>query len=134
MNNVYVSSVNHHFDAGDYLKQIPHQRVVQMHLAGHSNCGTHLIDTHDGPVISPVWQLYRQAIELTGPVSTLLEWDARIPSFPEMHAEALKARQSRSRDPVADASSVGISTDTDARSVGHGDWPHPAAFVTAEVE
>lgn len=92
VNNVYVSSVNHEFDPVEYLRQIPANRVVQMHLAGHMNCGTHLIDTHDGPVIHPVWQLYRQASQLTGGVSTLLEWDAKIPSFPEMHAEALKAR------------------------------------------
>ncbi len=138
VNNVYVSSINHHFDAREYLQHIPHQRVVQIHLAGHMNCGTHLIDTHDGPVISPVWQLYRQAIELTGPVSTLLEWDARIPSFPEMHAEALKARQWRSPRFVADAASVVIdlykTQYTDASSAGHVAWPHPAAFVTAEVE
>lgn len=93
VNNVYVSSVNHEFDPYEYLESIPTQRVVQMHIAGHMNCGTHLIDTHDGPVINPVWQLYRRASELTGGVSTLLEWDAKIPSFPEMHAEALKARE-----------------------------------------
>lgn len=135
VNNVYVSSKNHDFDACDYLQQIPPERVVQIHLAGHTDCGTHLIDTHDGPVISPVWQLYRQAIELTGPVSTLLEWDARIPSFPEMHAEALKAREWLSRDPatyVASAARADIVTRTG--SAGQSTWPHPAAFVTAEVE
>lgn len=128
VNNVYVSSTNHDFDPSDYLHRIPHHRIVQIHLAGHTNCDTHLIDTHDGPVISPVWQLYRQAIQLTGPVSTLLEWDARIPSFPEMHAEALKAREWQ----TSNVKTIDINTDVSPQ--GHGTWPHPAAFVTAEVE
>jgi uncharacterized protein (UPF0276 family) len=92
VNNVYVSSVNHDFDPVEYVRSIPHGRVVQCHLAGHTNCGTHLIDTHDGEVIDPVWDLYRLAHQLTGGVSTLLEWDARIPEFPVVHAEVLKAR------------------------------------------
>jgi hypothetical protein len=92
VNNVYVSSVNHGFDAAEYIRRVPHRRVVQCHLAGHTNCGTHCIDTHDGEVIDPVWQLYRLAHELTGGISTLLEWDARIPEFPVVHAEVLKAK------------------------------------------
>ncbi len=92
VNNVYVSSVNHDFDPAEYLRSVPHERVVQFHLAGHTNTGTHLIDTHDGPVIDPVWDLYHLAWQLTGGVSTLLEWDARIPPFPEVHAEVLKAK------------------------------------------
>ena len=52
VNNVYVSSVNHDFDPVEYLRSFPHERVVQFHLAGHTNCRTHLIDTHDGPVIN----------------------------------------------------------------------------------
>jgi uncharacterized protein (UPF0276 family) len=93
VNNVYVSSINHDWDAAEYVRGVPHRRVVQFHLAGHTNCGTHLIDTHDGAVIDPVWALYRLAHELTGGVSTLLEWDAKIPPFPQMHAEVLKARE-----------------------------------------
>jgi uncharacterized protein len=85
-------SVNHDFDPLQYIRSIPHHRVVQCHLAGHTNCGTHLIDTHDGEVIDPVWELYRLAHQLTGGVSTLLEWDAKIPAFPVVHAEVLKAR------------------------------------------
>ncbi|MGH9932050.1 MAG: multinuclear nonheme iron-dependent oxidase, partial [Pyrinomonadaceae bacterium] len=92
VNNVYVSSVNHDFDPVHYLEFLPHQRVVQFHLAGHTNYGTHLIDTHDGQVIEPVWELYRLAHQLTGGASTLLEWDAKIPDFPTLHAEVLKAR------------------------------------------
>ena len=93
VNNVFVSAFNHDFDPVDFLKGLPHERVVQMHLAGHTDCGTHRIDTHDGPVIDPVWELYRLARELTGGASTLLEWDAKIPEFPVVHAEVLRAKR-----------------------------------------
>jgi hypothetical protein len=93
VNNVYVSAVNHGWDAETYLRALPHRRVVQMHLAGHSTFPTHLIDTHDHPVIDPVWRLFELAHQLTGPVATLLEWDAEIPPFPVVHAEVLKAER-----------------------------------------
>lgn len=93
VNNVFVSSVNHEFDPVEYLHSVPHERIVQCHLAGHVDCGTHRIDTHDRPVLDPVWQLYRLAHELTGGVSTLLEWDANIPPFEVLHAEVLKAKR-----------------------------------------
>lgn len=93
VNNVYVSSVNHEFDAVEYLRSLPAERVVQMHLAGHEDVGTHVIDTHDRPVAGPVWDLYREATELIGPVSTLIEWDDKLPAFPEVRAEAEKARR-----------------------------------------
>jgi uncharacterized protein (UPF0276 family) len=93
VNNVYVSSQNHDFDPEDYLRTLPAERIVQMHLAGHTNMGNHLLDTHDGPVIDPVWDLYRLANELTGGTATLLEWDAKIPAFDVVHAEVLKARE-----------------------------------------
>ncbi len=92
VNNVYVSSVNHDFDPIEFVRSVPHRRVVQCHLAGHTPCGTHRIDTHDREVIDPVWQLYRRAHQLTGGMATLLEWDANIPAFPVVHAEVLKAR------------------------------------------
>ncbi|HXD32912.1 MAG TPA: DUF692 domain-containing protein [Pyrinomonadaceae bacterium] len=91
VNNVYVSSVNHGFDPVVYIARLPPRRVVQIHLAGHTDCGTHIVDTHDGPVAEPVWELYRLACRATGGVSTLLEWDSKIPAFPTLHAEALKA-------------------------------------------
>jgi uncharacterized protein (UPF0276 family) len=93
VNNVYVSSVNHDFDPVEYIRGVPHERVVQFHLAGHTHCQTHVIDTHDNHVIDPVWELYRLAHQLTGGAATLLEWDARIPEFPVVHAEVLKARR-----------------------------------------
>lgn len=91
VNNIYVSSQNHQFDPRDYLLNIPHERVAQMHIAGHSKYERFIIDTHDHPVIDPVWELYDLAIQKVGPTATLLEWDANIPSFTEVHREAKKA-------------------------------------------
>ncbi|HEX8742787.1 MAG TPA: DUF692 domain-containing protein [Thermoleophilaceae bacterium] len=93
VNNVHVSSVNHEFDPVEYLRPLPAERVVQMHLAGHDDVGTHIVDTHDRPVADAVWDLYGTAVDLIGPVSTLIEWDDRLPPFPEVHAEVLKARR-----------------------------------------
>lgn len=93
VNNVYVSSRNHGFDARRYLDAIPFDRVVQMHVAGHSDHGTHIIDSHIGPVIEPVWRLLADAHRRAGGAPVLLEWDAEIPSFEETHAEALRARE-----------------------------------------
>jgi uncharacterized protein len=91
VNNIYVSSVNHGFDAAEYLAGIPVERVAQIHIAGHTRHDGFVIDTHDHPVSDPVWRLYQRALELCGPTPTLLEWDAAIPSFDEVRAEALKA-------------------------------------------
>lgn len=93
VNNIYVSSKNHNFDPLDYLDNIPHHRVGQIHIAGHSKFEKYLLDTHDHPVLDPVWKLYARAIEHCGVTSTLLEWDAHIPSFEEVHGEALKANR-----------------------------------------
>lgn len=91
VNNVYVSSYNHGFDPEHYIRSLPHEAVVQIHLAGPTDCGRYLVDTHDRPVPAPVWELYRLVQELTGGVSTLLEWDANIPDFPELVAELRKS-------------------------------------------
>jgi hypothetical protein len=91
VNNIYVSSRNHSFDPYEYLNAVPPERVAQIHLAGHSKFEKYILDTHDHPVIGPVWKLYAHAIARCGPTPTLLEWDDRIPSFEEVHAEALKA-------------------------------------------
>jgi uncharacterized protein (UPF0276 family) len=93
VNNVYVSSVNHEFDPNEYIDAIPSERVVQYHLAGHTNKGTHIVDTHSDHVIDPVWKLYERAVKRTGSRSTLLEWDESIPEFDVVHAEALKAKR-----------------------------------------
>lgn len=91
VNNVYVSGYNHGFDPEHYIRSIAHEAVVQIHLAGPTDCGRFLVDTHDQPVPARVWELYRLAQELTGGVSTLLEWDNNIPEFPELVAELRKA-------------------------------------------
>jgi hypothetical protein len=92
VNNVFVSAHNHGFDAATYLLAIPPERVFEIHLAGHSESGPLLIDTHDHPVCDEVWDLYELAIRHTGAVSTLIEWDDRLPSFDELVAEADRAR------------------------------------------
>mgnify|MGYP000359395859 CR=1 FL=1 len=96
VNNVYVTSRNHGLDAEDYLRQVPWDRVVQLHLAGHTDHGTHCIDTHDGPVCEAVWSLYAWVQRTHGPISTLIEWDGDIPSFEVLEAEVARARALRS--------------------------------------
>ena len=92
INNVYVSSVNHGFDAHTYLRNIPVGRVQQLHLAGHSRQNDYLIDTHDAPVAEPVWQLLAAAVERFGPVATMIERDDKIPELDELLAELQRAR------------------------------------------
>lgn len=92
VNNVFVTCYNNDLDAEGYLRGLPMESVVQMHLAGHQNCGTHIIDTHDGEVVPEVWRLFALAWQLTGGAPVLLEWDARIPSFEECRAELYKAK------------------------------------------
>jgi uncharacterized protein (UPF0276 family) len=101
VNNIHVSAVNQAFDPLAYIDAIPANHVVQIHLAGPSDQGTHLIDTHDHPVPDAVWPLYARAWERCGPVATLLEWDANIPPFAELLAELAKARTVR--DALSDA-------------------------------
>jgi len=91
VNNVYVSCRNHGWDARAYLDAVPYDRVVQIHLAGHTDHGTHCIDTHSRPVIDEVWRFYADVERRTGGRATLLEWDEEIPSFEETFAELQKA-------------------------------------------
>jgi len=93
VNNVFVSAHNHGFDPERYLAAIPPERVFQIHLAGHSEAGSLLIDTHDHPVRSEVWGLFETAARRLGPVSTLIEWDDRIPELETLAAEAARARE-----------------------------------------
>jgi uncharacterized protein (UPF0276 family) len=93
VNNIYVSSRNHNFNPLDYLNSVSADRVAQIHIAGHSKYEKYILDTHDHPVIDPVWELYAKTIERVGPTATLLEWDDEIPSFEEVHKEALKAKR-----------------------------------------
>jgi hypothetical protein len=129
VNNVYVSSVNHDFDPVEYVRSVPHRRVVQCHLAGHTDCGTYRIDTHDGEVINPVWELYRLAHELTGGISTLLEWDAKIPPFEVVHAEVLKAKNFMGRE----LRSTGFAAPEVAPSADAHAVFHPLTHAVADV-
>lgn len=95
VNNVHVSAVNHGFDAAAYVEALPAERIAYVHIAGPRDCGTHLLDTHDSPVLEPVWALYALAQRRTGGVATLLEWDASIPPWVELLAELAKARAHR---------------------------------------
>ena len=131
VNNVYVSSVNHDFDPVAYIESVPYERVVQVHLAGHTNMGTHLIDTHDGRVVDQVWELYRLAHELTGGFSTLLEWDAKIPPFEILHAELMKAGRH--------IGAIDSPVESDVEQAGKPQvasesMPHPAHLMLPEVQ
>ena len=103
VNNVYVSSFNHGFDPDVYIDAIPADRVVQYHVAGHTNKGTHIIDTHSDHAIERVWELYRRAWKRTGPTATLYEWDENIPEFEVLLAEARKALAWREEPALAAA-------------------------------
>ncbi len=92
VNNVFVSSVNHGFDPGAWLAAVPWDRVAHLHVAGHSDLGTHLLDTHIGPVCDAVWQLLGRALQAGGPRPVMLEWDDEIPAFAEVWQEAQRAQ------------------------------------------
>jgi uncharacterized protein (UPF0276 family) len=91
--NLHAARVNHGVDPYEFLRTLPAERVVQVHLAGQTEHATHVVDTHDGPVAEPVWDLYAYVTALTGGVSTLVEWDDRLPAFPVLAAEVATARE-----------------------------------------
>ncbi|HYA35053.1 MAG TPA: DUF692 domain-containing protein [Candidatus Binataceae bacterium] len=93
INNIFVSAFNHDFDAQAYIDAVPRDRVVQFHLAGHSDHGRYLLDTHDHPVRDEVWELYARAVRRFGSISTLIEWDDNIPAFEVLADTADKARR-----------------------------------------
>ncbi|UYN96225.1 MAG: DUF692 domain-containing protein [Enhydrobacter sp.] len=93
INNIFVSAFNHGFDAHVFLRGIPRERVRQFHLAGHTHKGTHIIDTHDHPIVADVWQLYEEAVRLFPGVPTMIERDADIPPYAELLAELDVARR-----------------------------------------
>ena len=92
VNNIYVSSYNHQFDAKTFIDGVPKNRIQQIHLAGHNNHGDYIIDTHDAPVIDHVWDLYEYAIAHLGQVSTMIERDDHIPELEVLVKELDKAR------------------------------------------
>ena len=93
INNIFVSAFNHRFDPLRYIDAIPPDRVVQLHLAGHSDHGNYLLDTHDHPICPEVWALYERAVGRFGRVATLIEWDDNIPEFEVLAAAADEARR-----------------------------------------
>src|SRR3990167_1449486 len=92
VNNIYVSSRNQGFAPKEYYSQLPLERVVQIHLAGHSDYDAYCLDTHDHAVCDEVWKIYAEVYEKTGPISTLLEWDDHFIPFADTWKEALKAK------------------------------------------
>ena len=92
VNNVYVSSVNHGFDPREYLRHLPGERIQQIHLAGHSDHGDYIVDTHDHPVCDAVWDLYREACTRFGEVAAMIERDDHIPPLADLIAELDQAR------------------------------------------
>ena len=101
VNNVYVNAMNRGGDPSAFLAALPRDRVVQIHLAGHSRRGRWWIDTHAAPVAPAVWRLYEEALARFGAVSTLLEWDAEIPSLSELRCELAKVEPMRARADAA---------------------------------
>ncbi len=93
VNNIYVSSYNHHFDAMDYIKGINPERVWQHHLAGHTNDGNLILDTHDQDIIDPVWELYKKVAQTFGAVSTMIERDGNIPKLESILSELDHAKK-----------------------------------------
>ncbi|HID48855.1 MAG TPA: DUF692 domain-containing protein, partial [Chromatiales bacterium] len=107
VNNVYVNSINHHYDARDFIRRLPAERVSYLHVAGHYQEAEDLIvDTHGADVIDPVWQLLDATYELLGPVPTLLERDFNIPPLPELLTEvdiiiAMQQQHEKNRSPIS---------------------------------
>ena len=93
VNNIYVSAFNHEFDPLDYLNGVSAGRVRQFHVAGHQNNGSHIVDTHDHPVIDPVWALFAEALRRVGPRPAMIERDAKIPPLAELLAEVDEMRR-----------------------------------------
>ena len=103
VNNVYVSAFNHEFDALAFLRAMPRARVRQLHLAGHTHKGSHIIDTHDHPIVPDVWELYAEAVKLFPGVPTMIERDADIPPYAELLAELDQARGIAARETAHEA-------------------------------
>ncbi len=100
VNNVYISSYNHGYDAENYIRELPHNHIVQIHLAGPSYGGSKLADTHNNTMPNDIWKLYQLAQKLTGGVSTLLEWNEKVPDYPDLVSELSKSKLMLSVDPI----------------------------------
>jgi len=123
INNIFVSARNHGFDPIIYLRSVPPEAIWQFHLAGHSDKGTYLLDTHDHAISGEVWALYREAVRLFGPVSSLIEWDDRIPPFETLQEECRRAG-SIEREALAEPGEAGGAAV--AATTGHAPGPEVA--------
>lgn len=128
VNNVYVSCFNAGTDPLDYLNRFPFDRVVQLHLAGHQHCGTHIVDTHDRPVSEAVWQLFHLAWQRSAQAATLLEWDGDVPAFERVYAELMRARQIIDGDGSVDVEAADQQQPETAEAVST-----PVAFLVPEI-
>lgn len=122
VNNVYVSCFNAGTDPVAYIDRFPCERVVQLHVAGHQDFGTHLIDTHDRAVQPEVWALFHLAWARTGGASTLLEWDDNIPTFEDCLAELRKAERYMGEHDVAALDSIACARSEEGAS-------NPVGFI-----
>ena len=111
INNIFVSAFNHSFDANEYIDAMPADRVVQYHLAGHSDHGAYLLDTHDHPVRDEVWALYERAARRFGAVSAIVEWDDNIPEFAKLAETADRARDIFNADSTERTPKPALSAD-----------------------
>lgn len=91
VNNLVISATNQGFDPARYLAALPGDHVLEVHLAGHRDAGGLVVDTHEGPVPAEVWDLYRETVRRFGPISTILEWDTRVPPLAVLLDECDKA-------------------------------------------
>ena len=130
VNNIYVSSVNHGFDPLTYLHALPAHRVQQIHLAGHSDNGDHIIDTHDHPVAQPVWDLYAQACQRFGAVAAMIERDDHIPPLADLLDEMAVARRIAAEH-VAPCEAVEPCT---LGGIAHAPTPTPEPLALAAVQ
>lgn len=153
INNVYVTCYNHRLDAKAYLDALPLDHVVQIHLSGHSNMGTHIIDTHDNHVVDDVWALYQYALhKAQRPINTMIEWDDHIPEFSVLQAELQKAKDAAAtaatHPPLPDLAathptyraniqtglSLAQTTMQDAILRGHDDANEPDAWIKSKAD
>ncbi|MES9971208.1 MAG: DUF692 domain-containing protein [Candidatus Thiodiazotropha sp.] len=93
INNIYVSAFNHNFDPSTYLRAMPIERIYQIHLAGHTREENLIIDTHDHPIADPVYDLYAEAVQRFGRVSTMIERDDHIPPLADLLQELAHVRR-----------------------------------------
>lgn len=116
VNNVYVSARNHGFSAEEYVDAIPAERIGQIHLAGHTDHGSYLLDSHVGPVPEPVWQLYARVVRRVGAVPSLVEWDEDTPDYATVVAESHKAAALERAELARAEAEAEAETETDAKT------------------